>query len=90
MPEGRRLAPTRAPNSAIRERRPALRGAERVTVHLGTSPAAHENTPAYDPLPQYKLPSPYWSSQFIYHVPRDVAYDLICADKKYITPFKKP
>lgn len=38
---------------------------------------------------QYKLPSPYWSAHFIYHVPRDVAYDLFLADKKYLVPFKK-
>jgi len=30
-----------------------------LTVHLGCSPAVHENTPNYDPLPQYKLPSPF-------------------------------
>jgi glutamate synthase domain-containing protein 2/glutamate synthase domain-containing protein 1/glutamate synthase domain-containing protein 3 len=32
-----------------------------LTVHLGESPAVHENRPAYDPLPQYKLPSPFLS-----------------------------
>jgi glutamate synthase domain-containing protein 2/glutamate synthase domain-containing protein 1/glutamate synthase domain-containing protein 3 len=30
-----------------------------LTVHLGCSPAVHENTPNYDPLPQYRLPSPF-------------------------------
>ncbi|MFO0587661.1 MAG: glutamate synthase large subunit [Polyangiaceae bacterium] len=30
-----------------------------LTVHLGLSPAVHENTPIYDPLPQYRLPSPF-------------------------------
>ncbi len=30
-----------------------------LTVHLGLSPAVHENLPIYDPLPQYKLPSPF-------------------------------
>jgi glutamate synthase domain-containing protein 2/glutamate synthase domain-containing protein 1/glutamate synthase domain-containing protein 3 len=34
-------------------------GAFDLTVHLGTSPAAHEDTPDYDPLPQYKLPCPF-------------------------------
>lgn len=31
-----------------------------------------------------KLPSPYWSSQFIYHVPRDIASGLMVAGKIYI------
>ncbi len=35
---------------------------------------------------QYKLPSPYWSSHFIYHVPRDVAVGMLCADKTYLKP----
>ncbi len=30
-----------------------------LTVHLGLSPAVHENLPIYDPLPQYRLPSPF-------------------------------
>jgi glutamate synthase domain-containing protein 2/glutamate synthase domain-containing protein 1/glutamate synthase domain-containing protein 3 len=34
-------------------------GAFDLTVHLGTSPAAHADTPDYDPLPQYKLPCPF-------------------------------
>ncbi len=29
-----------------------------LTVHLGASPAVHESTPIYEPLPQYRLPSP--------------------------------
>ena len=33
-------------------------GAFDLTTHLGAAPAVHEQTPVYDPLPQYKLPSP--------------------------------
>jgi glutamate synthase (ferredoxin) len=34
-------------------------GAFDLGVHLGPSPGVHENTPVYDPHPQYKLPSPF-------------------------------
>jgi glutamate synthase domain-containing protein 2/glutamate synthase domain-containing protein 1/glutamate synthase domain-containing protein 3 len=34
-------------------------GAFDLTVHLGASPAVHENAPVYEPRPQYKLPSPF-------------------------------
>jgi glutamate synthase domain-containing protein 2/glutamate synthase domain-containing protein 1/glutamate synthase domain-containing protein 3 len=34
-----------------------------LAVHLGCSPAVHENTPVYDPLPQYRLPSPFLSTE---------------------------
>jgi glutamate synthase domain-containing protein 2/glutamate synthase domain-containing protein 3 len=30
-----------------------------LTVHLGAAPAVHENLPVYEPLPQYKLASPF-------------------------------
>jgi hypothetical protein len=43
---------------------------------------------AADKNKQYKLPSPYWSSHFIYHVPRDIAVGLLCADKTYLKPMK--
>ena len=35
---------------------------------------------------QYHLPSPYWSSHFIYHVPRDIADGMRCADVVYHKP----
>ncbi|MFO0758440.1 MAG: glutamate synthase large subunit [Byssovorax sp.] len=34
-------------------------GAFDLGVHLGTSPAVHENLPVYDPLPQYRIASPF-------------------------------
>lgn len=36
----------------------------------------------------YHLPSPYWSSHFVYHVPRDLAVGMMCADKTYRKPTK--
>jgi glutamate synthase domain-containing protein 2/glutamate synthase domain-containing protein 1/glutamate synthase domain-containing protein 3 len=34
-------------------------GAFDLTVHLGAAPAVHEERPVYDPLPQYRLASPF-------------------------------
>ena len=34
-------------------------GAFELTVHLGASPAVHENVPVYEPRPQYQLGSPF-------------------------------
>ncbi|MHB8873791.1 MAG: glutamate synthase large subunit [Myxococcaceae bacterium] len=49
---------TNPPLDPIREE-----GAFDLTVHLGAAPIALENDPIYDPLPQYRLPSPILSSE---------------------------
>ena len=36
-----------------------------------------------------KLPTPYWSSHFIYHVPRDIADGMLCNDVTYNKPTSK-
>lgn len=36
-----------------------------------------------------KLPSPYWSSHYIYHVPRDIAVGMMLAGKTYEKPAKQ-
>jgi glutamate synthase (ferredoxin) len=38
-------------------------GAFDLTVHLGPAPSVHENTPIWDPRPQYKLASPVLTEQ---------------------------
>jgi glutamate synthase domain-containing protein 2/glutamate synthase domain-containing protein 1/glutamate synthase domain-containing protein 3 len=47
---------TNPPIDPIRES-----GAFDLTVHLGASPAVHDNSPVYEPRPQYQLPSPFLS-----------------------------
>ncbi|MEJ7734089.1 MAG: glutamate synthase-related protein, partial [Polyangiaceae bacterium] len=38
-------------------------GAFDLTTHLGASPSVHENTPVYEPRPQYQLPSPFLTAE---------------------------
>jgi hypothetical protein len=53
---------------------------------LGLTIAAYLPFVAAKGNEEYHLPSPYWSSHFIYHVPRDIADGLMCAGVVYKKP----
>jgi glutamate synthase (ferredoxin) len=58
-----------------------------LTVHLGASPAVHENRRVYDPLPQYKLASPFLTGDQMARIreaeePRAIVIDCTFVDPK--------
>jgi glutamate synthase domain-containing protein 2/glutamate synthase domain-containing protein 1/glutamate synthase domain-containing protein 3 len=58
-----------------------------LTVHLGCSPAVHENRPVYEPVLQYRLPSPFLTGDQMATIraaedPRAIVIDCTFVDPK--------